>query len=71
MSKKLRALKGDIKTWNKTVFCNVGVLTKERVDELKAFKLATKGGGLSEEERERKMLLCGDLERALLQEEIS
>jgi hypothetical protein len=47
------------------------VLIKERVDKLKALKLATEGGGLSEEERERKRLLCRDLERALLQEKIS
>jgi hypothetical protein len=69
MSKKLRALKGDIKTWNKTIFGNVGALIKERVDELKVLKLAAKGGGLSEEEKERKRLLCRDLERTLLQEE--
>jgi hypothetical protein len=41
------------------------------VDELKALELATEGGGLSEEERERKSLLCRDIERTLLQEEIS
>ena len=71
LSKKLRALKGDIKTWNRTVFGNVGVLIKEKVDELKVLELAAKGGGLSEEERERKRLLCRDLKRALHQEEIS
>jgi exonuclease III len=37
--KKLKALKGDIKAWNKTVFGNIGVLIKERVDELKALEL--------------------------------
>jgi hypothetical protein len=63
--------KGDIKTWNRTVFGNVGVLIKERVEELKALESAAEGGGLSEEERERKRILCRDLERALLQEEIS
>ena len=70
-SKKLRALKGDIKIWNKTIFGNVGELIKERVDELKALELVAKGGGLSEDERERKRLLCRDLKRALLQEKIS
>jgi hypothetical protein len=56
----------DIKNWNKTVFGNVGVLIKKRVDELKALEIAAKGGGLSKKERERKRLLCRDLERALL-----
>jgi hypothetical protein len=46
-------------------------LIQERVDGLKALELAVEGGGLSEEERERKSLLCRDIERALLQEEIS
>ena len=41
------------------------------MDELKALELAVEGGGLKEEERERKSLLCRDIERALLQEEIS
>jgi hypothetical protein len=49
----------------------VRVLIKERLDELKALELAAEGGGFSEEERERKIILCRDLERALLQEEIS
>ena len=39
--------------------------------KLKALESAAEGGGLSEEERERKSVLCRDLERALLQEEIS
>jgi hypothetical protein len=52
-------------------FGNVGMLIKERVDELKALELVAEGGGLNEEERERKSLLCRDIERALLQEEIS
>jgi hypothetical protein len=66
IAKKLKVMKGDIKTWNRTVFGNVGVLIKERVDELKALELVAEGGGLSEEERERKRILCKDLERALL-----
>jgi hypothetical protein len=70
-AKKIRALKGYIINWNKMVFGNVGVLIKERVDELKALEITAKGEGLSEEERERKRQLCRDLERALLQEEIS
>ena len=71
LAKKLRALKGDIKNWNKNVFGNVGVLIKERVDELKALERIVEGGGLSEEMRERKRQFSRDLERALLQEEIS
>jgi hypothetical protein len=70
-AKKIKALKGDIINWNKTVFGNVGVLIKERVDESKALESTAEGGGLNEEERERKRQLCRDLERALLQEEIS
>ena len=41
------------------------------MDELKALEIIAEEGGLSEEERERKRQLCRDLERALLQEEIS
>ena len=70
LAKKLKALKGEIKIWNKNVFGNVGALVKERVDVLKALESAAKGGGLSEKERERKSLLCRYLERALLQEEL-
>jgi hypothetical protein len=69
-AKKLRALKGDIKTWNKNVFGNIGALVKERVEELKSLQLAAEDGGLSEEDKERRRLLCRDLERSLLQEEI-
>jgi hypothetical protein len=69
-AKKLRALKGDIKTWNKNVFGTIGALVKERVEELKSLELAAEGGGLSEEDKERKRLLCRDLGRSLLQEEI-
>ena len=53
-AKKLKALKGDITTWNKMVFDNVSALIKVRVDELKAFEVTAEGGGLSEVERERK-----------------
>jgi hypothetical protein len=53
------------------VFGNVGALIKERVDELKALEVTAERGGLSEVERERKRQLCRDLERALMQEEIS
>ena len=44
LSNKLRALKGDIKTWDKNVFGNIGVLVKERVEELKILELAVEGG---------------------------
>jgi hypothetical protein len=71
LAKKLKALKGDIKTWNKMVFGDVGVLIKERVEELRALELAVEGRGLSEAKRERKRIMCRDLERALFQEEIS
>jgi hypothetical protein len=71
LAKKLRALKGDIKTWNRTVFGNIGVLIKERVDKLKALELVVEERGLSEKEKVRKSMLCRDLEEALLQEEIS
>ena len=66
LAKKLRALKGDIKIWKNSVFGNVGALVKDRMDELKALEQATEGGGLSEEERKRKSMLCRDIERALL-----
>jgi hypothetical protein len=59
--KKLKALKRDIKSWNKTAFGNVGALVKERVDELKALESAAEGGGISEEEKEGKVCCAGTL----------
>ena len=49
----------------------MGALIKERVDELKALELAAEGGALNEVEKDRKSMLYKDIERALLQEEIS
>jgi hypothetical protein len=69
--KSLGLLRGILRLGTDPFFGNVGALIKERVDELKALELAAEGGGLSEEERERKSLLCRDIERALLPEEIS
>ena len=43
LAKKLTALKGDIKNWNKNVFGNVGALIKERVDELRALERTVEG----------------------------
>jgi hypothetical protein len=71
LPKKSGPLRGTSLIGTKWFFGNVGVLIKERVDELKALEITAKGEGLSEEERERKRQLCRDLERALLQEEIS
>jgi hypothetical protein len=53
------------------VFGNIGVMIKEIVDELKALELVVEERGLSEKEKVRKSLLYRDLEKALLQEEIS
>jgi hypothetical protein len=61
LAKILRALKGDIKNWNTSIFGNVGALIKGRVDELKALEIAAEGGGLSEVERERKACYAGIL----------
>jgi hypothetical protein len=71
LTKKLRALKGEIKRWNLEVFGNVGVRNKAWAEELELLDRSEEIRGLSEEEEERRRLLTSDLETSLLQEEIS
>jgi hypothetical protein len=67
----LRALKGEIKRWNREVFGNVGVQNKAWAEELESLNRFEEVRRLSEEEKERRRLLASDLEASLLQEEIS
>jgi hypothetical protein len=71
LAKKLRALKGEIKRWNREVFGNVGVRNKAWAEELESLDRIEEVRRLSEEEKERRRLLASDLEASLLQEEIS
>jgi hypothetical protein len=71
LANKLRALKGEIKRWNREVFGNVGARNKAWAKELELLDRTEETRRLSEEEKERRRLLASELEASLLQEEIS
>jgi hypothetical protein len=70
LAKKLQALKGEIKKWNREVFGDVGTRNKAWAEELELLDSYEEGRGLSEEEKERRRGLATDLEASLLQEKI-
>jgi endonuclease/exonuclease/phosphatase family metal-dependent hydrolase len=71
LAQKLRALKEEIKRWNREVFGNVGARNKAWAEELESLDRSEEVRRLSDEEKERKRVLVADLEASLLQEEIS
>jgi hypothetical protein len=71
LAKRLRALKGEIKRWNREVFGNVGARNKAWVEELELLDRFEEVRRLFEEEKERRRILVSDLEAFLLQEKIS
>jgi hypothetical protein len=71
LAKKLRALKGEIKRWNREVFGIVGARIKAWAEELELLDRSEEVCRFSEEEKERRSLLASDLEASLLQEKIS
>jgi hypothetical protein len=71
LAKKLRALKGEIKRWNREEFGNVGARIKAWEEELEMLDRFEEVRRLSEEEKARRKALAADLEASLLQEEIS
>ena len=71
LAKKLRALKGEIKRWNREVFGDVGARNKAWSEELELLDRSGEVRRLTVEEKERRRLLVSDLEASLLQEEIS
>jgi hypothetical protein len=71
LDKKLRALKEEIKRWNREEFGNVGARNKAWAEELELLDSYEEVRRLSEDERERRSLLASELEASLLQEEIS
>jgi hypothetical protein len=71
LAKKLRALKGEIKRWNREVFGNVGARNKAWAVEVEELDRLGEVRRLTEEEKERRRVLVADLEASLLQEEIS
>jgi hypothetical protein len=60
LAKKLRALKGEIKRWNREVFGNVGARNKAWAEELELLDRSEEARRLSEEEKERRRLLASD-----------
>jgi hypothetical protein len=71
LAKKFRALKGEIKRWNREVFGNMGAHNKAWAEELDLLDKSEEVRRLFEEENERRRLLALDLEASLLQEEMS
>jgi hypothetical protein len=71
LAQKLRALKEEIKRWNREVFGNVGARNKAWAEELESLDRSEEVRRLSDEEKERRRVLVADLEASLLQEEIS
>jgi len=68
----LKALKVDLKLWNEQVFENVDSLQKARLEDLcKLDRLEEEERGLDFDELLKKNLIASDLERIILQEEIS
>jgi hypothetical protein len=68
LAQKLKALKVDLKSWNEQVFGNVESLKLARLEELRALDRIEEERGL---ELLRKNAIASDLERIILQEEIS
>jgi hypothetical protein len=71
LAKKLKALKVDLKSWNEKVFGNVESLKLARLEELRVLDRIEEERGLDLEELLRKRSIVSDLERIILQEEIS
>jgi hypothetical protein len=72
LAQKLKALKVDLKLWNEQVFENVDSLQKARLEDLcKLDRLEEEERGLDFDELLKKNLIASDLERIILQEEIS
>ena len=68
---KLKALKIDLKKWNKEVFGNVGVRKSQLMFDLNEMDVVAKLRALTGEEYEKKALIAANLERIALLEEIS
>jgi hypothetical protein len=68
---KLKALKGDLRSWNNEVFGHVVKRKKALHEEIRELDRLQEDRGLDEEEKRKKMLLTMELERTLLCEEIS
>jgi hypothetical protein len=71
LAQKLKALKVDLKSWNEQVFGNVESFKLARLEELRAHDRIEEERGLDPEELLRKNSIASDLERIILQEEIS
>jgi hypothetical protein len=67
----LKALKVNLKLWNEQVFGNVDSLKKARLEDLRMLDRLEEERGLDSEELLRKSLIASDLEKIILQEEIS
>jgi hypothetical protein len=65
LAKKLRALKGEIKRWNKEVFGNVGARNKTWAEEPELLDRFEEVRRLSKEDKERRRILVSDLEASL------
>jgi hypothetical protein len=71
LAQKLKALKVDLKSWNKQVFGNVESLKLARLEELCALDRLKEERGLDSKDLLRRNSIASDLERIILQGEIS
>ena len=71
LAQKLKALKGDLKAWNKQVFGDVGIRRQHLECELQALDLKKSLASLSDEERIRREDCKIELEKVAQLEEVS
>ena len=71
MAQKLKALKTDLKKWNREVFSDLAFRKKNLLTELMGLDAREESVGLSNEDRIRRIQLKGDIEHLASLEEIS
>ena len=71
LASKLKALKGDLKAWNRTVFGDVRYRRQCKMSELLVLDVKEGNGGLSLEENSLREILRSDLVRLAHLEETS
>jgi hypothetical protein len=69
LAHKLKPLKDDLKVWNEQVFCNVENQKKNLLEELNVLDGSEEERRLCDEEKPRKDIVSGELDRATLLEE--
>ena len=71
LAQKLKALKADLKKWNREVFGDLAFRKKNLLTELMGLDAREESVGLSNEDQHRRIRLKGDIEHLASLEEIS